>query len=115
MPEVVIKLNPQSDQLNDLEQQVRTIGKWCDNGGMAKVSHFFVAKNAAINTAVSLCFTEVTTFSRLRAPIAGRRCLVCELYENSRKEVRDKAIDTVTDLQADLQTQSNDKEKENKK
>lgn len=112
MPEVTIKLNPTSDPLHDLEQEVRTTGKWCDNGGKAKVSHFFVAKNTAINTAVSLCFSEIATFTKLQAPIAGRRCLVCELYEQSRKEVRDKAINTASDLHEDITTQSNDKEKE---
>lgn len=93
MTETIIKLNPKYDQLRLLEATLRTVGKWADNGGLAKQSHFFIAKNPAVATAISLCFSEVTTFEKLREPISGKRCLVCEMYENSRKEQRDHAIE----------------------
>ncbi len=90
---MAVNLNPKYNQSQFQEAVIRTVGAWADNGGLAKQSHYFVAKNPAVATAISLCFSEVTTFAKLRTPTSGRRCLVCEMYEKSRKEQREHAID----------------------
>ena len=89
-----------TDQLQLIEHILRTTGAWKDRTGLDKMSHYFVAKNEKLDTAVSLCFTIVASFKDLREPIAGKRCMVCDLYATSREEVKDKIISVVSDLQA---------------
>lgn len=94
MADQVIKLNPQFDQLTIIEHEVRTTGAWHDVTGSDKLSHFFVAKNNSVNTAISKCWQITTTFDKLRAPIAGKKCLVCALYSEYEKEVEQSKVNT---------------------
>ena len=93
------------DQLFLMENELRTKGAWHDITGLDKMSHYFVASNKSVSTAISLCFTVVTTFDKLRAPLAGKKCLVCDLFQQSRKEVHEKHIQTIDNLQSELSSQ----------
>lgn len=88
--EKTIKLNPQFDQLMLIEHELRTKGAWHDVKQDQRLSHYFVARNTSVNTAISRCGSIVTTFDKLNAPLMERKCLICALYADAEQEVEKK-------------------------
>lgn len=86
MSDNVINLNP--DPLAEFENILRTTGAWYDIAGEYGTSHYYVAKNKKIDTAISLCGERVTVLKNLRRTTPRTKCLACELFKVSRLEVR---------------------------
>ena len=98
----IIDLNPDTDPLAKLEEELREAGKWMISGKNEKLAHYFVAKNRKIDTAISLCFSRIAAFQNLRNECGEQHCLVCALYEQTRKEVRDVIIDKAKSALVDV-------------
>lgn len=99
-----IDLNP--DPNEDLADLLRETGAWCDVHKDYSGSHYFLARNKKLEMAVSLCGKYVLSFDKLIRVEPVKRCLVCDLFANSREEVY-KAV-------ADLRTKQDWKPKRRK-
>lgn len=97
MSDETININP--DPLAEFENILRTTGAWCDIAGEYEISHYFVARNKKIDTAISLCGERVTVLKNLRRTIPRKKCLACELLKVSRLEVRKSQIENRDDPQ----------------
>ena len=96
----------QDERLLKDEIELRSVGAWHDVKGDPKNSHYFMMKNESSYTAISLCFQIVSTLENLRTPIAGKRCLVCNMYAQSREEVKRSQLARISELSEQTQTQT---------
>lgn len=85
------------DQLAMLENDLRTKGAWCRKiGSHEKIIHYYICKNPKANTAISLCATSLSSFDNLSKTAPERKCLVCDLFSSSRKEVKQRQYSIVS-------------------
>lgn len=101
---------PEEDQLAAFERRVREEGVWCDTSVKDKLAHKMVCRHPRAMIAISLCGVVIKPFEKLHENSVSQRCLICTLYDGSRKEVKDKIFPQLTNA-IDKQTQnSTDKE-----
>lgn len=81
---------PHTDELGKFETLLRSTGVWCHHKGINDKDHFYVARNPKVNTAISLCFTVISPFDKLSQTTPARKCLVCSLYSEGGKEVKER-------------------------
>lgn len=99
------------DQLAMFEHRVRTEGVWCDTRVTDKIAHFMVCKHPRSSIAISRCGMIVKPFEALHENTVAQRCLVCALFEQSGKEVRehnDQVTSTVLEKYVDDDGQTDD-------
>lgn len=95
-----------TDWLAIFENRVRSVGVWCDTSVSAKYRHYFVCRNEKSTVAISLCGTVIAPFEKLHENVVTQKCLICDLYETGRKEVKeiilarhDETIEKLTQTQ----------------
>lgn len=75
------------DWLEIFVNRVREVGVWCDTRVKDKYRHYFVCRNPNANIAISLCGQVIAPFEKLHENVVSQKCLICELYNKSGKEV----------------------------
>lgn len=73
--------------------ELRTTGGWREVSGKGILGHYFVARNPSLNTAISLCQTEIVGFDKIHPAMSGKKCAVCAAYVNAGKEVQYRLIE----------------------
>ena len=86
-----IDINP--DMLKVIEDKLRTSGAWAMTRGEYVTAHYYIARNKSINTAVSLCRSSVVTLDNINLSDGVKKCLVCDLFSQSRLEVERDRIE----------------------
>lgn len=84
MNDGAILLNP--DPLEDFVNELRTVGAWCDLKGDYKIQHYFMAGKRRGEIAISLCGEFVRTFDKITRTSPRKKCLVCDLFLDGRRE-----------------------------
>lgn len=86
------------------EQRLRSTGAWCHKSGMKGAEHYYVAKNAKSELAISLCAIVIAPMSKLQVTQPDHKCLVCALYSASREEQQDHHIGLVSQIAQNHET-----------
>lgn len=110
----MLDLNPPFiDQFAEFENRVRTVGVWCDLSVKDKSTHKMICRNPNAHVAISLCGLIVKPIEKLHENNQTKHCLICDLYDNATKEVKeliDPQLDNVVNQSINQPTK-----KENKK
>jgi len=82
-------INPNPpDQLAKMEELLRGVGAWADVQKLNVATHYYIARNPSINTAISLCRSSIQSFDKLALTTPVNKCMVCDLFAQNRlKEV----------------------------
>lgn len=86
------------DQLSIFENRLRSSGVWCDTGVKQPLSHKFICKNEKATVAISLCASIIAPFEKLHENTVATKCLVCALFDEGEKEVREHLQPTLENL-----------------
>lgn len=72
--------------------RVRSVGVWCDVKESDHLRHVFVSRNPSARIAISLCSMIIAPLDRLHENQVKQKCLVCELYNSGKEDVKEQII-----------------------